>query len=41
MFSRADEDGSAFTNEDLEKRVRIERLFELTPKKARQSVTSA
>ena len=33
MFSRADEDGSAFTNEDLEKRVRIERLFELTQQK--------
>ena len=33
MFSRADEDGSAFTNEDLEKRARIERLFELTQQK--------
>jgi len=33
MFSRADEDGSAFTNEDLEKRARIERLFEVTQQK--------
>ena len=41
MFSRADEDGSVFTNEDLEKRARIERLFELTQQKARQNATSA
>ena len=33
MFSRADEDGSGFTNEDLEKRARIERLFGLTQQK--------
>ena len=32
-FSRTDEDGSAYTSEDLEKRARIERLFEVTQMK--------
>jgi len=32
-FSRTDEDGSAYTNDDLEKRARIERLFEVTQQK--------
>jgi hypothetical protein len=32
-FSRTDEDGSAYTDEDLERRARLERLFELTQQK--------
>ena len=32
-FSRQDEDGSAYTSEDLERRARIERLFEVTQMK--------
>ena len=32
-FSRTDEDGSAYTSEDLERRSRIERLFEVTQQK--------
>jgi len=32
-FSRTDEDGSAYTNEDLARRARIERLFEVTQQK--------
>ena len=32
-FSRTDEDGSAYTSEDLERRARIERLFEVTQMK--------
>lgn len=32
-FSRTDEDGSAYTSEDLERRARIERLFEVTQQK--------
>lgn len=32
-FSRTDEDGSAYTVEDLERRARIERLFEVTQMK--------
>ncbi len=32
-FSRTDEDGAAYTNEDLERRARIERLFEVTQQK--------
>jgi hypothetical protein len=32
-FSRTDEDGTAYTNEDLERRSRIERLFEVTQQK--------
>lgn len=32
-FSRNDEDGSSYTREDLERRARIERLFELTQAK--------
>lgn len=32
-FSRTDEDGSAYTSDDLEKRARIERLFEVTQMK--------
>ncbi len=32
-FSRADEDGSAYSSEDLERRSRIERLFEVTQQK--------
>lgn len=32
-FSRTDEDGAAYTNEDLERRSRIERLFEVTQQK--------
>ena len=33
MFSRTDEDGTAFSAEDLERRSRIERLFEVTQQK--------
>lgn len=32
-FSRTDEDGAAYTSEDLERRSRIERLFEVTQQK--------
>ncbi|HJL53061.1 MAG TPA: DUF3604 domain-containing protein [Arenicellales bacterium] len=32
-FSRTDEDGSAYSSEDLERRSRIERLFEVTQQK--------
>jgi hypothetical protein len=32
-FSRTDEDGSAYSSEDLERRPRIERLFEVTQQK--------
>ncbi len=32
-FSRTDEDGTAYSSEDLEKRARIERLFEVTQMK--------
>jgi hypothetical protein len=32
-FSRTDEDGSSYTAEDLERRARIERLFEVTQQK--------
>jgi len=32
-FSRTDEDGAAYSNEDLERRSRIERLFEVTQQK--------
>ncbi|MBC8271548.1 MAG: DUF3604 domain-containing protein [Gammaproteobacteria bacterium] len=32
-FSRTDEDGSAYSDEDLERRARIERLFEVTQQK--------
>lgn len=32
-FSRTDEDGTAYSSEDLEKRARIERLFEVTQAK--------
>ena len=32
-FSRTDEDGSAYSDEDLERRSRIERLFEVTQQK--------
>jgi len=32
-FSRTDEDGSVYTSEDLERRARIERLFEVTQMK--------
>ena len=32
-FSRTDEDGSAYSSEDLERRARIERLFEVTQQK--------
>ena len=32
-FSRTDEDGSAYSDKDLERRSRIERLFEVTQQK--------
>ena len=40
-FSRKDEDGSAYTSKDLERRARIERLFEVTQMKEIRSVRSA